>query len=496
MDDDSSGRRAAPVRANSTRSWKSDMMDVCQLPRFSFRNETRGEEVPAPSLHTRKKQKESDIWDLEKDQNNILQRGEKKSTATQHDPYPPCVGVWPSRREGQEGFKSFSFQERRLKRAYCFRLLFLQTHFFCRDLGSWITRARFQRTSRNVKACCIHVPEEVQDYWNKMFSEGYQADVSISTDDGTKILSHSCILGIRSPILRNMLEEATVQNGFRHILIPGVPSEAVHVFIRYLYSSRFKQDEMKKYALHLLVLSHAFSVPSLKIVCTDQLERFFLAPDNVVDMLQLARLCDAPRLSLVCTRMIVGDFKTISLSEGWKVMRQINPSLEQELLESLVEVDTRRQERTKRMEEKKVYLQLHEAMEALVHICGDGCRTIGPWDQKLKGSQAACKFPACKGVELLVRHFAACKMRVPGGCANCKRIWQLLELHSCMCPTTDSCRVPLCRHFRMKMQQLGKKEKIKWDLLACKVLESKGTISSIPTRRKLTSKAVGSCRVV
>ncbi|XP_051227459.1 BTB/POZ and TAZ domain-containing protein 3 isoform X3 [Lolium perenne] len=302
-----------------------------------------------------------------------------------------------------------------------------------------------QRTSRNVKACCIHVPEEVQDYWNKMFSEGYQADVSISTDDGTKILSHSCILGIRSPVLRNMLEEATVQNGFRHILIPGVPSEAVHVFIRYLYSSRFKQDEMKKYALHLLVLSHAFSVPSLKIVCTDQLERFFLAPDNVVDMLQLARLCDAPRLSLVCTRMIVGDFKTISLSEGWKVMRQINPCLEQELLESLVEVDTRRQERTKRMEEKKVYLQLHEAMVALVHICRDGCRTIGPWDQKLKGSQAACKFPACKGVELLVRHFAACKMRVPGGCANCKRIWQLLELHSCMCPTTDSCRVPLCR---------------------------------------------------
>jgi hypothetical protein len=97
---------------------------------------------------------------------------------------------------------------------------------------------------------------------------------------------------------------------------------------------------MKKYALHLLVLSHAFSVPSLKIVCTDQIERFILAPDNVVDILQLARLCDAPRVSLICTRMIIGDFKTISLSEGWKVMRQANPSLEQELLESLVEVDT------------------------------------------------------------------------------------------------------------------------------------------------------------
>ncbi|XP_020395528.1 BTB/POZ and TAZ domain-containing protein 3 [Zea mays] len=126
---------------------------------------------------------------------------------------------------------------------------------------------------------------------------------------------------------------------------------------------------MKEHALHLLVLSHVFSVPSLKTVCVDQLERGFLAPDNVVDMLQLARLCDAPRLALACVRMVIEDFKTISLTDGWKVMRRANPSMEQELLESLVEADTRRQERAKKMEETKVYLQLYEAMEVLVHIC-------------------------------------------------------------------------------------------------------------------------------
>ncbi|KAL5654791.1 hypothetical protein ACJX0J_034110, partial [Zea mays] len=49
--------------------------------------------------------------------------------------------------------------------------------------------------------------------------------------------------------------------------------------------------------------------------------------------------------------------------------RLLNLALqEQELLESLVEADTRRQERAKKMEEKKVYLQLYEAMEALVKI--------------------------------------------------------------------------------------------------------------------------------
>lgn len=56
---------------------------------------------------------------------------------------------------------------------------------------------------------------------------------------------------------------------------------------------------MKKH-LHLLVLRHVFSVSSLKIVCIDQIERNFLAPDNIVDMPQLARLCDACRLLLLC----------------------------------------------------------------------------------------------------------------------------------------------------------------------------------------------------
>ncbi|KAL6616524.1 hypothetical protein ACP70R_038794 [Stipagrostis hirtigluma subsp. patula] len=350
-----------------------------------------------------------------------------------------------------------------------------------------------QRSSRRVKACSS-AREEVLDSWDKLFQEGYQADLRVLTDDGSEILSHSCVLGVKSPVIRVMLEDAELKHGFRCIRISGAPSEALPVFIRFLYSSR---EAMKKHVLHLLVLSHILSVPSLKKVCIDQLERHFLAADNVVDMLQLARLCDAPRLSVMCTRMIIGDFKTISLSDGWKVMRQVNPDLEQELLESLVEADTKRQERAKRMEENKVYLQLYEVMEALVHICRDGCRTIGPRDQALKGSRAAaCRFPACKGIELLVRHFSGCRARVPGGCANCKRMWQLLELHSRMCFTPDTCKVPLCSHFKEKMQYLGRKEEAKWNLLARKVLQSRGTMSFISERRKISAlKPAGCCRM-
>lgn len=97
---------------------------------------------------------------------------------------------------------------------------------------------------------------------------------------------------------------------------------------------------MEKFVLHLLVLSHSFSVPSLKKVCVNLLERCWLTTENVVDVLQLARKCDAPRLSLFCIRMIMRNFKTVSSTEGWKVMKRANPALEQELLESVVEADS------------------------------------------------------------------------------------------------------------------------------------------------------------
>lgn len=109
----------------------------------------------------------------------------------------------------------------------------------------------------------------------------------------------------------------------------------------------------------------------------------------------------------------------------------------------------RKLEMSKRREEHKTYLLLYEAMEALVHICRDGCSNIGPANKSFNHIQnqgANCSFSACKTLELLVRHFRSCEVCVPGGCANCKRMWQLLELHSRMCTESYFCKVALCRY--------------------------------------------------
>ncbi|CAK7322781.1 unnamed protein product [Dovyalis caffra] len=344
------------------------------------------------------------------------------------------------------------------------------------------------KTSKTANHCqritdSCSVPKETKDTWERLFKEADGADVYVITDSNSYIPAHCNVLSIASPVLGNILQQSKVKNGIRYIKILGVPCEAVYTFIRFLYSSCYEEDEMKTFVLHLLVLSHSYSVPSLKRVCIDLLEQELLTKENVIDVLQLARRCDAPRLSFICVRMVVKDLKSVSSTEGWKVMRRCNPALEQELVESVVEADSRKQEKLRKIEERKVYLELYEAMEALLHICRDGCRTIGPRDKMLKGSLVACNFPACKGLESLVRHFSNCKTRVPGGCVHCKRMWQLLELHSRMCNEPDLCKVPLCRHFKVKMQQQTKKDEAKWKLLVSKVIAAKNALGPFSARR-------------
>ncbi|KAH9619712.1 hypothetical protein KSS87_015824 [Heliosperma pusillum] len=261
------------------------------------------------------------------------------------------------------------------------------------------------RNYRRQLSECRMIPKETRDLWEELFKSGYGADVFITTQPQLTVPAHFCVLSIASPVLGKCLQDSKPNNGFRYINISGVPHGAVCAFIRFLYSSCFEEEDMKKFALHLLVLSHSFVVPRLKRVCVEYLENCWLTYENVIDVLQLARNCDAPRLTLICIRMVVRYFKTVASTEGWKVMRRVNPDLEQELLD-----------------------------------------TIGPRDKMLKESQASCGFSACRGVEMLIRHFFGCKIRVPGGCAHCKRMWQLLELHSRICDEPEeSCHVPLCR---------------------------------------------------
>lgn len=92
---------------------------------------------------------------------------------------------------------------------------------------------------------------------------------------------------------------------------------------------------MEDFGMHLLVLSHVYVVPHMKRLCESQFENVLLNKENVIDVFQLALLCDAPRLGLICHRMILKSFEEVSTSQGWQAMKLSHPGLQKELLRSV-----------------------------------------------------------------------------------------------------------------------------------------------------------------
>ncbi|PKI66636.1 hypothetical protein CRG98_012978 [Punica granatum] len=217
---------------------------------------------------------------------------------------------------------------------------------------------------------------------------------------------------------------------------------------------------MEKYDIHLLALAHVYSVPQLKQRCIKGLSRR-LTVENLVDVLQLSRLCNAPDLYLRCMKLVYNNFKFIDEAES-------------------------RKKRTRRhREEQRLYGQLSEAMSCLEHICTDGCTSVGPPDMDSAKKREPCaQFATCHGLQLLIRHFAACQKRVKGGCSKCKRMWQLLRLHSFICDQPEACKVLLCRQFKLKAQQEKRKDDSIWKLLARKVVKAKAMSSLSQTQAK------------
>ena len=96
---------------------------------------------------------------------------------------------------------------------------------------------------------------------------------------------------------------------------------------------------MEKYGIHLLALSHVYSVPQLKQSCTKVLGDW-LTMENVVDVLQLARMCDAPNLYLKCMKLVANHFKAVEKTEGWKFLQDHDPWLELEILHFMDEAES------------------------------------------------------------------------------------------------------------------------------------------------------------
>ncbi|XP_028548039.1 BTB/POZ and TAZ domain-containing protein 1 [Dendrobium catenatum] len=271
------------------------------------------------------------------------------------------------------------------------------------------------------------------------------ADAFIQTSTGLRIPAHSNILASMSPVLARVLNLPNKRwKSEKVIRILGVPNEAVLAFVRLLHAGCDEEDEemMRRNGMHLLYYR------------------------------SLARPC-ATRLGwLRCLKLVKKDFGAVQKSDA---------------CEFLHESDLREKQSRRNMEEQKTYQQLSEAMECLEHIFKEGCTDIKP-DRRRRSSCSCPPLDACQPLQLLLLHFSKCDGN-RATCSRCRRIWQLLKLHSsiCMAQDSSSCKVPLCRQFKYKMQKMEEKlEERKWMVLGKKVA-SVVAFSSFAKRKRYES---------
>lgn len=296
------------------------------------------------------------------------------------------------------------------------------------------------------------------------------ADVRIVMSDGQVLAAHSYVLASASPVLERMIDRACRGRGAGDctIRILGVASDAVLAFLRLLYSSGAapgteEEEAVSAHGPQLLALSHAYRVGWLKRAAEAAVSARLTA-DRAVDMLKLAGLCDAPRLRARCARLAAKDLPAVEASDGWRFARRHDPALELELLQLLEDADRRRARWARARASQEAYRQLADAMDALDRVFAAA-----------DDAPSAADDDTCRGLRLLMRHFATCARKVaPGGCARCKRMLQLFRLHASVCDRTEDdrpCRVPLCSHFTAKMQ--AEKVDKTWRLLVKKVTRAR-----------------------
>lgn len=96
---------------------------------------------------------------------------------------------------------------------------------------------------------------------------------------------------------------------------------------------------MERYVIHLLALGHVYMIPDLKRRCVGELAQRLKA-ENVIDVLKLSRLCNAPDLHLGCMKFVRDHFGEVEGSEAWRFLQRYDPWLELEILNFIDEEES------------------------------------------------------------------------------------------------------------------------------------------------------------
>ena len=162
-----------------------------------------------------------------------------------------------------------------------------------------------------------------------LLNNSLMSDVSFvvrnASGEEESIAAHKFVLAVSSPVFYAMFYGELAESKNK-IVLPDCDSESFLEFLRFLYSDKVTLSEGS--VMQVSYLAKKYIVPELETKCTNFLKEN-LSPENVFDILPLAKKFDEEELVIRCWEVVERSTQVALQSETF-------PSITKELLEEVV----------------------------------------------------------------------------------------------------------------------------------------------------------------
>ncbi|KAK0428896.1 hypothetical protein QR680_011072 [Steinernema hermaphroditum] len=181
----------------------------------------------------------------------------------------------------------------------------------------------------------VQVARQYFERMHEMLQTGHASDCTILCE-GESFQAHKFVLMTQSDVFKAMFSHKDMMENLDDLIrLSDTTSFAVQQMLTYMYSGNLPPLLDDDQASAVMQLADKYGVDHLKILCEERLiEKLDL--DNVCLMMHLADHHNAMNLKTACSELVTLNKRQVMGTQNWCELRDRNPRLCNEILESIV----------------------------------------------------------------------------------------------------------------------------------------------------------------
>ena len=177
---------------------------------------------------------------------------------------------------------------------------------------------------------CLEMMEDLR----KAFKGKNSLDVTVNCEDNS-FECNKYMMTARSPVFKAMFKHDTNENQTNVVNLKDIEPKVLEAMILYIHTG--ETPNINNIAKELLVAADFYQLDQLKISCQEVLSETIEAK-NSIELLILSEMYTAPKLRKNALKFVSENMTTISSACDWKKELAGYPSLQSEIIESLVSI--------------------------------------------------------------------------------------------------------------------------------------------------------------